>query len=105
MELFVDLSGTGTSAASRDVRPWMKRALPVVPSGFGGAPSSRVRLADGAQPVGVVEGALTLGQALALGESESGMQRWRLRGDLVLTLLRNGEIQQASGTLDAVVVW
>lgn len=105
LELFVDLATTGTSAASRDIQPWVRKPLPAVPAAYGGQPKSRVRLPGRAEPLGVVEGALTLERVKSLGESDSGMQRWNVRGSLVLTLLDQGEIQQASGDVEAVVSW
>lgn len=105
LELFVDLSTTATSAASRDVAPWVHRELPIVPAAYGGNPKSRLQVAGRAAPLGVVEGALTLDRVKSLGESEAGMQRWSVRGTFVLTLLDQGDIQQASGSLDAVVSW
>lgn len=105
LELFVDLSATGTSAASRDIAPWVHKKLPIVPAAYGGVPKSRVQVAGRAAPLGVVEGALTLQRIRSLGESESGMQRWNVRGTFELTLLDQGDIQQASGSLEAEVSW
>lgn len=105
LELFVDLAAVGASGADREVRPWLKHSLPVLSAAFGGSPLSRVRLAPGADPVGVVEGALTLVEARPLRSAESGEGRWRVRGELVLTVLAGGEIQQANGALEGEVAW
>lgn len=104
LELFVDLSGTAANVSSREVQPWMSSGLPIVAATFGGL-KSHVRLPGRADPLGVVEGEVTITEVRALGASESGMQRWRVRGGLVLTLLDQGEIQQGSGDLEAVVSW
>jgi hypothetical protein len=105
LELFFDLTKAGVGAASRDPSPWRGQRLPVLPVAFGGAPRSRVRAAGRTDPLGVVEGTLTFDTVAPLGESASGMQRWSARGELLLTLVDGGELQQARGQVEAVVTW
>ncbi len=104
VELFLDLASSGVSADTQDPTALLHKSLPVLPTGFGGAPASRIRLVAGGPAVKVIEGAFTLTEVRA-SAVDPERKTWRVKGNCVLTLLVAEEMQQASGELRGQLVW
>lgn len=105
VEVFFDLGGDAPFGVdARDPGLLVMRTFSVLPTAFGGEPTSRVRLSPGGGHGEVQSGTLTLLEALPLG-GEAGETTLRVQGQLSITVATAGVKDQVQGKFKGRFAW